>query len=53
MGWMVTYENEMITVYECDKCTKHSIIVHKRTGQECWVNEKGFSVNEKPVSLKE
>jgi len=33
MGYYPAYENNIIIVYECDKCSKHCIIFNKKTNK--------------------
>jgi len=43
MGWIKSYENALITVWDCDTCNLHTIIQHKRTGKELWVDKEGMT----------
>lgn len=39
MGFVKTYENKQIEVWECDTCTKHCIVLEKDTGKETWFGD--------------
>jgi len=43
MGWIKSYENALITVWDCDTCNFHAIIQHKQTGKELWVDKEGMN----------